>query len=133
MYGNTRVIIKSLPHLLLVLNYPLNIKSFFNSDLCRFVAFSSTTIFCFFCLTTTSFCRHLLFFRNTSLSGIGSWRAAQKSSTAPLVPATLISLSHESCPGYSCHTTLYLLPASDISEGGPGSEQKIEVLGSLFL
>ena len=42
MYGNTRVIIKSLPHLLLVLNYPLNTKSLFNSDLCRFVAFSST-------------------------------------------------------------------------------------------
>ena len=41
MYGNTRVNIESLPHLLLVLNHPLDIKSFFNSDLCRFAAFSS--------------------------------------------------------------------------------------------
>ena len=62
MYGNTRVFIKSLPHLLLVWIYPLNIKSFLQLWLVSFCCFSSTTIFCFFCLTTTSFCRDLLFY-----------------------------------------------------------------------
>jgi hypothetical protein len=79
MCGNARVIIKPLPHLPLVLNHPLNTKSLSNSDLCRFVAFSfhqpRSFVSCVLTTKLTSLCRDLLFFRNTSLSGIGSWRA----------------------------------------------------------
>ena len=91
MYGNTRVIIKSIPYLRYSLcqtyNYPLQVKSFWSPDLCRFAAFISITIFCF----------HLLFFLNTSLSGIGSPSASQNSSTE-LIWSSRSTSWHTRCP-----------------------------------